>query len=168
MSSEESPLLSSTCVHVRHSQSAPLCCTPLLSKRCRTECAFTKAGFYLLIALAIVNGAGFSPFYYTITSPGFFQVVGIFFLSERAFFMLALLMFPVAGIVGEVCCKRFKMLLLGSILIIMGWSMLFPLIVLWTKKVSRRHHGILTTPANCTGVWYIYFKPMLCSMVLTS
>ena len=52
---------------VSRNEVTPLCSPPSFPRSYRKMCRFTKTGLYLPIAVAVINLAGFSPLYFTIT-----------------------------------------------------------------------------------------------------
>ena len=86
----------------------------------------------MLVALAVINGVGMGPFLYFITTP--FAVVNeTAIVWGSCFFAAELLLFPVVGLAGEVCCKRFKLLLLGLVLIAAGAVMYGTIFGIWQR-----------------------------------
>ena len=136
MSTENAPLLSRSETRPRN-----LSCPPELLMRYRTTCVTTKGGLYVLVALAILNAVGMGPFLYFITTP-FAAVHEITIVSGSSFFMAELLMFPAVGLAGEVCCKRFKLLLLGLGLVSTGAVLYGTIFGIWQGIAS---HTILFT-----------------------
>ena len=162
MATEQSPFLSSP--RITGTQSSPSCCHHSLSKQYKATCITTRAGLFVLYALAITIATGFSFPFYFITTPGYIQTFKAFFLLEQASFILALLMFPLAGLVGEVCCKRFKLLISGLVLIMIGWAIFFSLWVLSVQHPSFYYAlffpvllvipGVGVFQANALQLWY--------------
>ena len=109
-----SPLLSST--GTGKTQSASSCCPPSFSRRYKATCITTKSGLFVLFLVAVINATGaYLTFDFNSTLNEIeFDVIC---LVAHVLISLTFLMYPVVGLVGEVCCKRFKMILIGSILI---------------------------------------------------
>ena len=118
------------------------CCSPFLRTRYGKTCATTRAGLFVLVALATVNAVGFSPLFYFITSP-FATGYEKGYYAGYGCFVLELLMFPVAGLAGEICCKRFRILLFGAALISIGAVAYSALFGLWQEM--RNYSGLFST-----------------------
>ena len=133
MASEHSPLLFvSTKFGSQHN---PWRCSTAFSKRYRNTCVTTKAGLFVLVVLSFVNAVALGPYFYFLTTPLAAGVVEIFFPSH-IYFMMELLMFPVVGLVGEIACKRYKLLVFGSVLIAVGAAIFALLYGLWVGTWS--------------------------------
>ena len=103
-----SPRLSSA--EVDQTQSASLCCSPFFSRRYRTTCVTTKFGLFVLFVVGTINVTGivFMTYFNNILSALTLFYNKELYLMITAFFSFTLLMFPIAGLVGEVCYKKIQ------------------------------------------------------------
>ena len=118
-----------------------------LRTRYGKTCATTGAGLFVLAALAVVNAVGFSPLFYLITTP-FATGYQMGYYAGYGCLVVVLLLFPVAGLVGELCCKRFKILVFGSVSIAIGAVAFSIILGLWRgmKNYSGLFSTLLFTP----------------------
>ena len=118
----KSPLLSSTAIG--NPQSSFPYCPPCFSKRYRTTCVTTKSSLFLLFAVAIISVTRFAFYvciYEWIAIDGALSIsTTVYYLMEDIPTGISFLIFPILGLVGELWCKRYKMLLLGSLLVAMS------------------------------------------------
>ena len=117
-------------------------CYSSLRSRYGKTCATTGTGIFVLAALAMVNAVGFSPLFYFITSP-FATGYEEGYYAGYGCFAVELLMFPVAGLVGEICCKRFRILVFGAVLISVGAVAYSVIFGLW--KEIKNYSGLFST-----------------------
>ena len=113
-------------------------CSTVISKKYRTVCVTVKAGWFVLIILAILNALGFNSIFYFITTPNAVGNETVFLLSY-SFFIMELLMFPAVGLLGEVTCKRFKVLILGAAAIGIGAVVFIIVFIVWQDLSSNNH-----------------------------
>ena len=111
-----SPLLSSIGNGTPWSTSS--CCPPSLSRQYRTTCVTTKSGLFVHFLVVAVNATGnYLSLMFNNPLPGLrSHLHETIFLLVVALASLTFLMHPVVGLVGEICCKRFRMILISTIL----------------------------------------------------
>ena len=116
----QSTQLSST--RIDKIQPASSFCPPSISRRYKTTCVTTKSGLFVLFAVAVITVTGlfFISYFRDVLAGHLFADNQAMFIAVCSSLSLGLFMFLVAGLVGEVCCKRFKTLVLGSVLVAVG------------------------------------------------
>ena len=143
-------------------------CPPALSKRCKTKRVTTKPGWFVLVTLGIVKAVGLNPVFYFIMSPWVVVIKSVTF-SVYGFVMVALMMFPVFGLAGEVCYKRFRIITFGIALMTVGAILftvlygisqepknavyLFNFILLGIFLIIAPSVGIINS-SQCFAIWH--------------
>ena len=92
------------------------CCPPTLRKRYKNTCVTTRGSLVALLWSAVVNtlGVGFMLFATTQRSVA---MALPFFTILCGYYVIALLLYPVAALVGELRMARFTSLLVGSVFV---------------------------------------------------
>ena len=95
------------------------CCPSALSKRYKNTCVTTRGGLVALLWSVAVNTLGIGAVVLFTTMPPFVNNPQLF-TAASCYYMVALLLYPVAALVSELKWTRFKLLLVASVIVGIG------------------------------------------------
>ena len=113
------------------------CCLSALSKRYKNTCVTTRGGLVALLWSAVVNTLGLGAVLLFTTTPTAFVNDVHLFTAASCYYIVALLLYPVAALVSELKWTRFKSLLVASVIVGVG---IVPLV-----RLARIRLGFITT-----------------------
>ena len=115
------------------------CCPLALSRRYKNTCVNTRGGLVALLWSVAVSTLGVGAVLLFTTVCNFVMEVPLF-IAASSYYIVALLLYPVAALLSELRWTRFKSLLVASVIVGTGIVPLFVLLVL-ADDWSINNHG---------------------------
>ena len=97
-------------------------CNGCCSRRYKSSCVTTRGALIVLVWSAVLHMAGYHITWFVMTNSRTFNEFTIY--SITAYYALSLLSYPLAGFIGEVLWQKLRVLIVGTIFVIVGCGLL--------------------------------------------
>ena len=126
---------------------------------CCVGCVCSKGILLLLTWSVLIHSFGYYMLFQLLASYGYTFGMTYYFIAVSGIEAVVFLLYPVAGLLGEVCFSRYKLMIVGTILALIGIVITVPTVILGIFTVYCENR-------RCSFRYFLFFPICVFGLVL--